>query len=390
MKRQFKFTKKALDALAADAQVREVEWADTDVAGLRIVVNRLGRKSWLLRFTMGGVKCAMKLGDYPAVDIAEARLKAIEARASAARGVDPRATAIVSVADKPLTLTQFMEESYLVHAKATLRSYRDLYGRWRHHIQPVFGGTALVDLRTQDIQRFHDQKRAELSPATANRLLALMKRALGLSITWSVGGLHRNPTQGIRMHPEHNQRQAYLSGERLQRFMVALDAEPSRTAAALIKFLIATGVRRGEALTARFSDMNLDDATWRLTRTKNGRSRVVYLSDVSLAIVKSQREVARHDWVFPAAGGKNAHLGDPKKAFHRVLRAANLHGEGLVLHSLRHSFATLVAEHYPLQVAGHLLGHRNQATTAIYAHAQSGQLREAVARVSSTISAAGR
>ena len=57
MKRQFKFNKKLLDALPpcpADAASREVEYSDTEVAGLRILVNRLGRKSWLLRYTYQG------------------------------------------------------------------------------------------------------------------------------------------------------------------------------------------------------------------------------------------------------------------------------------------------------------------------------------------------
>lgn len=392
MKRQFKFTKKALDALVADTQAREVEYSDTDVAGLRIVVNRLSRKSWLLRFTMSGVKRAMKLGDYPAVDIAEARLKAIEARAAAARGVDPQAAEVKPVVVKVKTFAEFMEQDYLPHAKS-LRSYRDLLGRWRIHLKPVFGDTPLADLRALDIQRFHDRKKVELCAASANRLLALLKRALNLAILWGVDGLEKNPVRGVRMHAENNQRQAYLAaGDDLQRFMAALEREPSRTAAQLIKFLLATGVRRTEALTARFSDMNLDDATWRLTHTKNGRSRMVYLNEVALGIVKEQRKLARHDWVFPAAGQKNARLGDPKKAYKRILLAAGLQDRGLVLHSLRHSYASLVSRDFPLQVTGQLLGHRAGSTevTARYSHFQASQLREASAVVSSAISDALR
>lgn len=288
MKRQFKFTKKTLDALTPDAQAREVEYSDTDVAGLRIVINRLSRKSWLLRFTMGGVKRAMKLGDYPAVDIAEARLKAIEARASAARGVDPQVIRVEPVAVK-LTLAAFMEESYLPAAQS-LRSYRDVYGRWVRHIKPAFGHVALVDLRTLDIQRFHDRKKAELCAASANRLLALLKRALNLAILWEAGGLEKNPVRGVKMHQENNQRQAYLAGDDLRRFMMAVEQEKSRTAAALIKFLVATGVRRNEALTARFSDMIIDEAKWRLPHTKNGRSRFVYLNETAVSIIKQQRQ----------------------------------------------------------------------------------------------------
>lgn len=201
MKRQFKFTKKAFDALQPEPGVREVEYSDVDVPGLRIIVNRLGRKAWLLRYTLSGVKRAMKLGDYPAVDINEARLKAIEARALIGRGIDPYQPKVVEVAAKPMTLTEFMEQHYLPHAQS-LRSFRDVRSRWVHHLKPAFGNTALVDLRIQDIQRFHDRKKVERCPATANRLLALLKRALNLAMLWDVGGLQKSPLRGIRMHQE--------------------------------------------------------------------------------------------------------------------------------------------------------------------------------------------
>lgn len=389
MLRQFRFTKRGLDALTADASKREVAWSDLDVAGLRIIVNAKNRKTWLLRYTYKGSKRAMKLGEYPHLDIAEARLMAQEVRAKAARGIDPQLERAAITADRSITLTEFMEKHYLPHAES-LRSYNDVVSRWVRHIKPVFGQTLLVDLRTQDIQRFHDRKKGELCAATANRILAIIKRALNLSLLWSVGGLQKNPVWGVRMHQENNARQRYLAGDELRRFMAALDQESNKTAAAVIRFLLATGVRRMEALTARFSDMNLEDGTWRLRHTKNGRSRVVYLNDVALGIVKGQRAISPWDWVFPSGLGRDAHFADPKKAFQRVLARAGIgggpgDGGGIVLHSLRHSFATMVAAHYPLQIAGSLLGHRSQSTTAIYAHVQAHQLREASARVAAAM-----
>ncbi|MFM2120530.1 MAG: hypothetical protein RL722_1998 [Pseudomonadota bacterium] len=284
MKRQMRLTKKLIDALPAcpaDAKTREIEYSDVDVAGLRLVVNRLGRKSWLLRYTHEAAKRAMKLGDYPGVDIAQARQLAIDARSLLAKGTDPQVRAAEQV-QAAMTLTQFMEHDYLPYAKGAQRSYRDTLGRWKHHLKPVFGHLALTALKTQDIQRFHDQKRIELSPATANRILALLKAALTRALLWQLGGLERNPVQGVRMHTENNHRERYLAGPELKRFLDALDQEPSRTAAAVIKFLLATGVRRTEALTAKFSDMDLQQATWRLTKTKNGHARTVYLNPIAL------------------------------------------------------------------------------------------------------------
>ena len=387
MKRQLRLTKKLIEALPpcpADAATREIEYSDADVAGLRLTVNRLGRKAWLLRYTHASAKRSMKLGDYPSVDITEARRKALEVRAQLARGIDPQAVMQRERDEQCMTLTRFFEQEYLPHAES-LRSYRDVKGRWVHHLKPVFGNTALAQLRTQDIQRFHDRKKVELCAATANRLLALLKRALNLAILWETGGLEKNPCRGVRMHTENNQRTRYLAGEELRRFMAALEREPNRTASNFFKFLLATGVRRNEGLTAKFSAIDFSQGTWRLEHTKSGHARTVYLNPVALAVLHEQRKVSRWDWVFSRKGGADAHMADPKKAFHRVLRDAGI--TGIVQHSLRHSYATLLARDFPLQVAAQALGHRGggNAVTARYAHVQAVQLHEAVRRVSTAM-----
>lgn len=392
MKRQMRLTKKLVDGLPpcpADCAAREIEYSFAEVAGLRLTVNRLGRKAWLMRYTLLGTKRAMKLGDYPSVEIAEARVRAMEIRAMLARGLDPMAAQQQARDRQTTTVTRFFEESYLPHAQS-LRSYRDVRGRWIHHLKPAFGETLLTQLRTQDIQRFHDRKRVELCAATANRLLALLKRALNLAILWEAGGLEKNPCRGVRMHTENNQRTRYLAGEELARFMAALEREPNRTAANFFKFLLATGVRRTEGLTARFSAIDMAQGTWRLDQTKSGHGRVVYLNAVALAILHEQRQMSRWDWVFPRKGGSDAHLADPKKAFQRVLKDASI--SGIVLHSLRHSYATLLARDFPLQVAAQALGHRGggNAVTARYAHVQAEQVREAVSRVSRAMLEAAR
>ncbi len=116
MQRQFKFNKKTLDALGpcpADLASGEVEYSDTDVAGLRLVVNRLGRKRFLLRYSLSGAKRSMRLGDYPALDLAQARQLAMSARLQIAQGVDPQATQHVHAAPDALTLADFMAQHYL-------------------------------------------------------------------------------------------------------------------------------------------------------------------------------------------------------------------------------------------------------------------------------------
>lgn len=395
MKRQFKFTKKLLDALPpcpADSKSSEVEFSDTDVAGLRIVVNRLGRRYFMLRYNFQERKRSMKLGDYPgALDIGQARERALELRAQLAKGVDPQAIQIEVVTQRGLTLAEFMVQDFLPYSKLANRSWKDSLGRWRIHLLPAFGDVVMKELKTQDIQLFHDRKRIELCAGSANRILALLKRALNLSLLWEKGGLLVNPVRGVRMHFENNQRTRHIAvGDELRRFLTALEHEPNRTAANYLKFLLATGVRRTEGLTCRFSDVSMTEARWLLSTTKNGRSRFVILNSVALEILKEQRQRTTGAWVFPANGQPDKHLADPKKAFQRACKHAELE-PGLVIHSLRHSFCSqLVQSGLSLQVVQNLVGHRQISTTARYSHLAEHQLHEAASRVSAAMDAAMR
>jgi integrase len=386
MNRQFRFNKKLIDALPPhpeDAKTKESEYSDTEVAGLRIIVNRRGRKYFLLRYSFGGAKRSMKLGDYPQMDVAEARQRALECRSQVATGTDPQAAAAVTAASQ-LTLRTFVTDDYLPHAYATKRSAKDDEGRMRN-ILPEFGDLRLAEITSHSIQQFHDRLRVQKCAATANRYLSLMKRCLNLAIIW--GKLDGpNPVKGIRMHQENNQRQRYLSGRELRSFLTALDEEPNRPLADALRFLLMTGARRSEVLSARWDAIDLDKGQWFLPHTKSGKSRFVLLNDGAIELLRQRDRPAGHVYVFP---GKNVGeaICNPYKGFKRVLKRAGIND--LRIHDLRHSFASLAINNgATLYEVQHLLGHSDSKTSTRYAHMASDNLRKASAQVSAVIAKA--
>lgn len=62
-----------------------------DGDGLRLVVKATGRKSWVLRFQLGGKRREMGLGSFPEVSLKGARLAAGDQRKLLAAGSDPMA-----------------------------------------------------------------------------------------------------------------------------------------------------------------------------------------------------------------------------------------------------------------------------------------------------------
>ena len=106
------FTKKWIEQLPPNPKnspSREKEYSDTQVVGLKLLVNKAGRKFFYLRYTLNYRKRGMKLGEYGVMSLIEAREKANELKAQIQRGIDPQEAKPSSIP----TFKEFVHESYL-------------------------------------------------------------------------------------------------------------------------------------------------------------------------------------------------------------------------------------------------------------------------------------
>lgn len=394
MRRQIRFTRKAIESLPpcpADYSSKEIEYTSIEAPpGLKLVVTKRGIKSWLLRYSISlpgrstSVKRAIKIGEFPSMDPAEACRVAMEMRGQIFKGIDPLDVRD-KTADEP-TLNEFFQKEYWPHAKTTLRSAKDVEGRWRRHIAGTLGHMRLRDIKPGDVLRLHDAKRAQLCAASSNRLLALLKRVINVAIM--LERCDKNPCRGIRMHAEQNIRNRTLAGEELKRFVSALADEPNRVAADFLLFALATAGRREECLQMTWDEVSLDQQLWHIPalRSKNGKSRTVPLNDVALQVLKRRAASRRSDYVFP--GRDSGPLNNPTKAFKRVLERAGI--ADLKIHDLRRSAATILINNGGnISQAQKLLGHSTSTLTATrYAFLAESQVRDASERVSNAIAKA--
>ena len=383
MSKLIRFSKRLIDALPpqpTEAKARESEYSDTEVSGLKLLVNKQGRKFFYLRYRHAGRQRSMKLGNYGELEIGDARLMALKHRAQLSSGVDPQETLVES----GMTFRRFIDDHYLPHAYASKRSANSDDSKFKTHLFKLFGSRPLASITRQEIQRYHDELISRRAPATANRHLALLKRSFNLAILW--GYLDANPATGIRMHTENNQSQRFLSIDEAKRLWAVLSTEQNQIAAKAIKLMLLTGVRREEALQARWEDIDQERLLWNLPITKSGRQRFVMLSEPALAVINELPGLGSGHYLFPGARpGKP--LNNARKCFQRALKVAGL--AHLRIHDLRHTFASLAinngASLYEVQ---HLLGHASNKTTQRYAHLASDNLRVASNRVSDLVTAA--
>lgn len=384
--KQFRFSQRQIDALPPqdrDAASAMAEYTDMEVVGLKLAVSKTGRKYFWHRYRFRGKKRMIKLGEYPSVSVVQARQMVHDNKNMLGRDMDPadernRRRSIP-------TLAEFASEEYLPYAKQHKRSWPDDESKIRREIGQMLGKIPLPEITTRDVMQLHAAIQKKLSPATANRYLALLSRIFSLAIQW--GHLERNPVKGVKKYKEAGPRERNLSGSELTRFLSAVDEEGGKITANALKLLLLTGLRsKSELFSLSWSEVDLDNGTVRLLHTKNGRVRTVSLNSVALELMKTIRAEAAPGctWVFPARTG-SGHLVDIRKPLKRAMVRADL--KDLRPHDLRRSFGSLAVNAGVdiYQVMG-LLGHSSVAVTQrVYAHLLQGTLRNASEVVAKTL-----
>ena len=276
-----------------------------------------------------------------------------------------------------ITLDTFWTEHYLPHAKLHKRSWNKDESMYRLRIKPKFGEKKLTEITRYQAQQFQNTLTEEkMSPASNDHHLKLLKRMLSLATQWEMS--EKNVLARFPLLLVDNQVENYLDEAALQRLMEVLQAYPNRTIAAILMLLATTGVRYAEATFGRWSEMNLENGTWRIggDRNKSKRQKIVYLNDSAKEILQQVGTQGKSEYLFP-----NPSTGKPysnlAKQWSEIRKLAKL-SEKTRMHDLRHTFATrILAAGRSLFEVQKLLHHADSKTTLRYSHISEQQLREA-------------
>jgi integrase len=115
-----------------------------------------------------------------------------------------------------------------------------------------------------------------------------------------------------------------------------LSSQPALVADYLL-FLLFTGLRRQEAATLKWSDIDLFDRTFTLTNTKNREPLTLPLSDYIYHLLESRKANSESEYVF-AGDGKTGYLIEPRRQVQKVIQMS---GVSFTLHDLRRTFITI-------------------------------------------------
>ncbi len=174
-----------------------------------------------------------------------------------------------------LTLDTFMEDHAKPHLKLVKKSYQrdlQLYDR----IRPRFGSQSLQSITRYQVELFKaDLMKEKLSPATVDHHIKLLRHLLNLAVQWDM--LDKNPLKGFQLLNVDNQIEHYLKEDELQRLLEVLRTHENRPVCLLLMFLLSTGARSNEARQALWSQIDVENAVWRIpaANSKSKRTRVL-------------------------------------------------------------------------------------------------------------------
>ena len=313
-----------------------------------------------------------------------ARRMARDALESARKGKNPSQE---RKADrKAITIAELVDRFVEEHAEkkrkpSTHRTYKWLAA---HAITPKLGTVRVVRLTREKVARWHAG--LDETPTQANRALALLSKMLNWAIAQGYRPDEINPARGVEKFPEAR-RERFLSADEFKRLGDAIaKAEREATepvhALAALRLLAVSGMRLGEVLNLRRSEVSLERGFLELPDSKTGR-KSVHLTAPMAVILKAVPEVEGNPFVF--VGRKEGQqLVGIQRIWRRVAKAAKL--DDVRIHDLRHSLASVgAAGGLSLPIIGKLLGHSQPQTTARYAHLAADPVKAAAETVATRV-----
>ena len=378
-----RITKETLPRLKTD-DPRGRRFYDSSVRGLGIKVLPNGTKTFELRYGGRKHRRRLTLGRFGDLTLDQARELAKDVLAQARRAALGQAMDPAEVRRRQKEMPTFSAwtTEYVKRIRGRLKSAKSIAWNLDRAVD-AWGPRALDAVGRADVEALF-QKIGKTGPTGANRWLAYTRSLFAEAVREGI--LSSNPAAGIGKMIEKPPRNRVLTDDEMKAFLGAVAQEEDVHARAGLYLLIETGARLSEVLRAKWEDLDLDSATWRIPSPKAGHPQAVPLSR---SIVAKLKRLPRLGEYVVAGRDRRTQRFDLKGPWERALALAREAGkksragagflENVTVHDLRRTFGYHVAKSAGLHVASKLLRHGDvRITEKVYAPLGIEELREAV------------
>ena len=338
-----KLTKKVVDDAQLPVGKDQIFYRDEQLKGFALRVTASGTKSFVVEKNIGNKVRRITLGKYGALTVEQARKEAQKIIGQIATGVDPIAEK-QALKISVITLDQVFND--YKQARKSLK-HNTLYN-YERVLNIGFSGwknKPFLSITKDKVAKHHEKLGKEHGEAYANLAMRLLRALFNFA-----EGQYED-RQGKSVVTENpvkrlSQTRAWYRVERRQTFIKVHELSPwyagvqqlqNETLRDYLLLLILTGLRRQEAATLRWDQIDLVAKTLTVLDTKNHEPHTLPLSNYLYELLSLRRHKKINDYVFPGTGAAG-HIIEPRKQMVHVTKASGVH---FTVHDLRRTFITI-------------------------------------------------
>ena len=270
-------------------------------------------------------------------------------------------------------VAQWMEEWFENMCKIKVRpsSHQTYRGYIDNHITPNIGKIPLEKLSTMDLQKLYrklmDKGRVErieaehqpkgLSAKTVRNINQVISSAMDFAVAQKI--ITENPCKNVSLPKLEHKEMQTIPAEQLQAFL----QEAKATGVYEMYYIeLATGLRRGELLGLRWTDIDWKNGIIKVRRqiarvdgkivesplkTKNSY-RAVSISPQAIEVLREQKRKTNDQYVFPSPNGGPISPDSVNNMLKRVLERAGI--PKVRFHDLRHPYVKHTTKIFSLRL----------------------------------------
>lgn len=275
---------------------------------------------------------------------------------------------------KKSTKIKFNEllDEYLEKVKDQ-KFYQDSLQYFVPRIREFLGNKFLSEIDFKMLEDYRDLRKrtptqhgTPRSKRTVDIEMGFLRRIFRKGVQWDK--VDRNPFdkgEGL-FYGSYNGREGHLSEDEVRQLV---QAAPPYLKPILLTAIL-TGMRKGDLLSLRWDNIDLEQGLINLTEQKTGKTRTIVLSDDMMILLKSLP--VNGEYVFPGKDGQPYR--DIKRAFGKAIKNAGIKQSSdpkqkIVPHSLRHTTVSLLSMRGADTTAvQHYIAHASKEMTEHYQH----------------------
>ncbi|MGQ3887961.1 tyrosine-type recombinase/integrase [Legionella sp. CNM-1927-20] len=391
-----RLTKSIIDKLEPIPGKDQSFYRDENLKGFALRITSSGMKSFIVETRINGKVKRVTIGKYGNITAEEARKQAKSLLGSVARGDDPIAEKRTKKVNA-MTLQQVLKDYLKARKDLKPRTLND-YHCVLHEVVPDWLDKPITKITREMIAKRHAEHGKTNSKARANNAMRVLRALFNFAMyEYQTGDgqpiIVVNPvkylshTRGwFRVDRKQTVIKPYQLADWYRGLKQLIEGEDYRNALLWHDYfllLLFTGMRKTEAGSLRWQDIDLKAKIITLQDTKNREVHTLPMSDFIYELLERRSRQKSSKFVFPA-DSKTGYIYEPKKA---VLKVVELSGVPFTLHDLRRTFATIAESlDLPAYALKRLLNHKmNNDVTAGYIMKDVERLRKPMQQVTNFI-----